>query len=104
MAGLGTFAALGAGLGAMQLWRMPPEARPLFRTRQVALALATGYGSILTVIVAAAVAPATALTGTLAAGSRLIFATLVAVVLILRRKPKQVKALRSSTAKTTISR
>jgi len=104
VAGLGTFAALGAGLGAMQLWRMPPQARPLFRTRRVVLALGTGYGSILIVIVAAAVAPATALTGTLAAGTGLIFATLVAVVLILRRKPKQVKALRSSTAKTTISR
>jgi hypothetical protein len=33
VAGLGTFAALAAGFGAVQLWRMPPEARPLFRTR-----------------------------------------------------------------------
>jgi tetratricopeptide (TPR) repeat protein len=104
VAGLGACAALGAGIGAVQLWRMPPEARPLFRTRRVALALGMGYGSIFIVAVAAAVAPATALTGTLAAGTGLIFATLVAVVLILRWKPKQVKALRSSTAKTTISR
>ena len=68
VAGLGVFATLGAGFGAVQLWRMPPEARPLFRTRRVALALGTGCSSIFIVVVAAVVAPATALIGTLAAG------------------------------------
>jgi hypothetical protein len=95
VAGLGTLAALGAGFGAVQLWQMPPEARPLLRTRRVALALGMAYGSVLIVVVAAAVAPARALIGTLAAGTGLLFATRFAVWRMLRRKPKQIKARRS---------
>ena len=58
--GLAALAALGAASRAVQLWRMPPETRPPFRTRRVALAVATAYGSILIVVVAAAVTPASA--------------------------------------------
>lgn len=89
--GLAAPAALGAGFGAAQLWRMPPEARPLFRTRQIALPLGMVYGSILIVVVAATVVPASALTGTALAGIGLIFASGVAAGQILRRKQKRVK-------------
>jgi hypothetical protein len=95
VAGLVALAALGAGFGAVQLWRMPPETRPLFRTRRVALALGTAYGSIVIVVVAAAVVPASALAGTLLAGIWLILASRFAVWRILRRKPEPVKTPRS---------
>jgi Flp pilus assembly protein TadD len=91
--GLAAVAALGAGFGAVQLWRMPPETHPLFRTRRVALAVATAYGSILIVVVAAAVTPASALAGTLMAGIWLIFASRFAVWRILRPKPRRSRSL-----------
>ena len=44
-------------IATVQLRRMPPEVRPLFRTRRVMGALAVAYGPILYAIVAAAVVP-----------------------------------------------
>jgi tetratricopeptide (TPR) repeat protein len=50
---------ISAGFGAVQLRRMPPQTRPLFRTRRVRLALGVAYGSILVGVAVAAVTPAT---------------------------------------------
>ncbi len=94
VAGLAALAALSAGFGAAQLWRMPPETRPLFRTRRVALTRGTAYGSILITVAAAAVVPARALTGTLLAGSGLIYASGLAVGQMLRRKHERIKSPR----------
>jgi hypothetical protein len=77
VAGLLALAALGAGFGVVQLWRMPPETRPLFRTRRVTLAMATAYGSVLIVVIATAAAPASALGGTLLAGCLFLYAVMV---------------------------
>lgn len=55
--GLGAVALLSAAAVAFQLRRMPPEVRPLFRTRRVMGALAVAYAPILYAVLAAAVVP-----------------------------------------------
>jgi tetratricopeptide (TPR) repeat protein len=55
--GLGAVAVVSATIAALQLRRMPPEIRPLFRTRRVLGALTMAYGPILCAVLAAAVLP-----------------------------------------------
>jgi tetratricopeptide (TPR) repeat protein len=74
------------GLGAVQLRRMPPQTRPLFRTRRVVLALATVYGTILIAVIVAAVTPARALTSALPAVTVVIVLSRFAAYAILRGK------------------
>jgi hypothetical protein len=70
----------------MQLWRMPPEMRPLLRTRRVALALGAVYSSILIAVITVAVTPARALSGALLAATALISASAFVARAILRHK------------------
>jgi tetratricopeptide (TPR) repeat protein len=79
-------AALSAGYATMQLWRMPPEMRPLLRTRRVALALGAVYSTILIAVITVAVTPARALPGALLAATALISAAAFVARAILRRK------------------
>lgn len=79
-------AALSAGYGAVQPERMPPEMRPLLRTRRMALAMGSVYGAILITIMAVAVTPAHALAGVLLAATALVAASAFAARAILRRR------------------
>ena len=79
-------AAFSGSYGAVQLWRMPHEMRPLLRTRRVALALGSVYGAILITMIIVAVTPAHAVSGALLAAMALIFASWLAARAILRRK------------------
>jgi tetratricopeptide (TPR) repeat protein len=81
--------ALIAGYGAAQLWRMPREMRPLFRTRRVALALGVVYGAILIAMITAAVTPARALPGVMLAATALIVASAFVARVIMRRRSNQ---------------
>ena len=74
------------GYTAAQLWRMPPEMRPLLRTRRMALALGVVYGAVLIAMITAVVTPARALPGLMLAATALIVASTFAARLILRRK------------------
>jgi tetratricopeptide (TPR) repeat protein len=67
--------ALIAGYGAVQLWRMPPEMRPLLRTRRVALAVGAVYGAVLIAMIAAVVTPARVVPGVMLAVTALIVAS-----------------------------
>jgi tetratricopeptide (TPR) repeat protein len=78
--------ALIEGYGAVQLWRMPPEMRLLFRTRRVGLALGVLYGAVLIVVITAAVTPAGALPLVIWATYALIVASPFVARAILRRK------------------
>jgi tetratricopeptide (TPR) repeat protein len=82
--GYAVIVALSAGFGAIQLRRMPPQIRPLFRTRRVRLALAVAYGSILIAVAVAAATPADALSGAILAVTALIITSRLAAVAILR--------------------
>lgn len=82
--GYAAIAALSAGWGAMQLWRLPPQTRPLFRTRRFVLALGVAYGSILLAAITAAVTPAHSLSGALLAATALIVISRFAAYAILR--------------------
>jgi tetratricopeptide (TPR) repeat protein len=84
--GLVVMAVLCAGFGAVQLWRMPPETHPLFRTRRIVLALVTVYGSLLIAVAVAVLTPIQALPGTLLVATALIFLSQVAVAATLRHK------------------
>jgi tetratricopeptide (TPR) repeat protein len=79
-------AALIAGYAAVQLWRMPPEMRPLFRTRRMALALGAVYSAILIAMITVAVTPARALSGALLAATALIFTSAFVARAILRHQ------------------
>jgi tetratricopeptide (TPR) repeat protein len=83
--------ALIAGYGAVQLRRMPPEVRPLLRTRRVALAAGVVYGAVLIAMIAAAVTPARVLPGVMLAATALIVASSFTERLILRRKRSQAR-------------
>jgi tetratricopeptide (TPR) repeat protein len=78
--------ALVAGYGAVQLWRMPPEMRLLFRTRRVGLALGAVYGAVLIELITAAVTPAPALPFAIFATTALILASPFVARASLRRK------------------
>jgi hypothetical protein len=84
--GLAGIVALGTGFGAWQRWRMPRETRPLFRTRRVVLALSLVYASFLIAIIAVAVVPAGALSGTLLATVAIVTIARFAAAMILRPK------------------
>ena len=90
-AGIGYTAtiALIAGYGAVQLWRMPPEVRPLLRTRRVALALGVAYCAVVIAMIAAAVTPARVLPGVMLAVTALIVASSITGRLLLRGRRKQ---------------
>jgi tetratricopeptide (TPR) repeat protein len=75
-----------AGYGTLQLWRLPPQMRPLFRTRRVRLALGAVFGSILIAVIVAAVTPPGALPFALLAAAVLVFASAFAVRAISRHK------------------
>lgn len=75
---------LTVGFTTIQMRRMPPEARPLFQTHRIALALATVYGPILVAVIVAAVTPASALTGALLAVTALILVSRLVAYGILR--------------------
>jgi hypothetical protein len=77
--------ALVAGYGAVQLWRMPPEMRLLFRTRRIGVALGAFYGAVLVQLITAAVTPAGALPLAIFATTGLILASPFAARAILRR-------------------
>ncbi|HEX6512499.1 MAG TPA: tetratricopeptide repeat protein [Chloroflexota bacterium] len=77
---------LAAGYGMVQLWRMPPEMRLLFRTGRVALALGTIYGAILTELTTAAVTPARALPAAMLSATALIVASAFVARASLRSK------------------
>jgi tetratricopeptide (TPR) repeat protein len=81
--------ALVAGYGAVQLGRLPPELRRLYRTRRKALALGTIYGAILIALIIVAVVPARALPGAMLAASVLILASGFAAQVGLRRKDNE---------------
>jgi tetratricopeptide (TPR) repeat protein len=89
-------ATVSAGLGAVQLWRMPPQARALFRTRRVMLALAVAYGSILVAMIVATVTPIRALSGALLAATVLIVASRFAAYAILRYRRSTVGRARGA--------
>ena len=82
--GLAGITALGTCLGVLQIWRMPPETRPLFRTRRVVRALGLVYASFVIAMIAAAVAPTEALPATLIATVAITTASRFAASLILR--------------------
>jgi tetratricopeptide (TPR) repeat protein len=82
--GLAGITALGTGLGALQIWRMPPETRPLFRTRRVIQALGLVYASFVIAMIAAAVAPTAALPATLIATVAITTVSRFAASMILR--------------------
>jgi len=86
--GYAAIVALSAGLAAVQLWRMPPQTRPLLRTRRFVLALGLAYGSILLAAITAAVTPVDALSGALLAATVLIVATRFAAFAILLHNGK----------------
>jgi tetratricopeptide (TPR) repeat protein len=75
-----------AAYGAVQLRRMPPEIRPLLRTRRVSLALRVVYGTVLIAMITAAVTPARALPGVMLAATVLILASSLVARVILRRR------------------
>jgi len=77
---------LSAGFFAVQLQRMPPAARQLFRTRRIALALATACGAILIAMIVAAVTPVGALPTAVPAVTLLIVASRFIAAAILPRK------------------
>lgn len=77
-----------AGYRAVQLRRMPPQTRLLFRTRRVALALGAVYGAIFVALVTAAVIPARALPGAMLSVIVLIVASAVAARASLQRKTR----------------
>lgn len=83
--GYAAIVGLSAGWGAVQLWRMPPQTRPLFRTRRFVLALGVAYGAIVVAATVAAVTPVHALSGALLAATVLIVASRFAAYAILRR-------------------
>ena len=85
----GAIVALSAGFGAVQLWRMPPQARRLFRSRQIALALGAAYGAILIAAIVTAVTPAAALSGALAATTALMIASRFVAYAMLRNKQSE---------------
>jgi tetratricopeptide (TPR) repeat protein len=87
--GLTGIVILGTGFGAWQRWRMPRETRPLFRTRRVILALSLVYASFLLAIIAVAVVPANALSGTLLATVAIVTIARFAAAMILRPKAKR---------------
>lgn len=78
--------ALIAGYAGVQLWRMPPEMRPLLRTRRVTLALGVIYGAVLIAMITAAVAPARALPDVMLAATVSIVVSAFTARMILRRK------------------
>ncbi len=82
--------AVSAGYGATQVWRMPRETRPLFRTRKVTCALGLVYGCIILGLIAAAVAPAAVLTGAVGVATACILASRFAAHAILRSRPRSV--------------
>jgi Flp pilus assembly protein TadD len=84
VAGLGAVALLSAGIAAVQLRRMPPEVRPLFRTRRVLGALAVAYAPILYAVLAAAVVPAPALPAVLLTAAAAMIALRFAANAMLR--------------------
>ena len=77
--------ALIAAYGAVQLWRMPPQIRPLLRTRRVALSLGVVYGAVFIAMIAAAVTPANLLPGVMLATIGLILVSSFVARVILRR-------------------
>jgi hypothetical protein len=78
--------ALIAGYEAVQLWRLPPEMRLLFRTRRVMLALGAVYGAALIEVITAVVTPAGWLPVALFVPTALVFASAFAARASLRRK------------------
>lgn len=84
LTGFALLAVLSVGFGAIQLWRMPRQARPLLRARRIVLALSVVYGSILTAVAAAGVAPPASLTTAVVAATALIVASRFVAFAILR--------------------
>jgi Flp pilus assembly protein TadD len=77
---------LSAGFGAVQVWRMPRPARPLFRSWRVALAIGAVYGAICVAGIVAVVTPRAALSGAAPPVTLLIVASRFVAFAILRRR------------------
>lgn len=82
--GLSAVALVSVIVAAVLLRRMPPEVRPLFRTRRVLGALAMAYGPILFAVLAAAVLPIAIVPGVLIIAAIAMIGLRFAAIAILR--------------------
>jgi hypothetical protein len=85
-AGLSATMVLSVALAAIRLRAMPSAARPLIRSRRIALAFGVVYGSLLVAIIVAAVTPATTLSAALTAAGALVIASRFIAYAILRKR------------------
>ena len=82
--GLSVIAVISAALAAARLRALPTAARPLVRTRRVALALGVVYSTIVLAIIVAVAVPAHTLPEALAGAGVLVIASRFAAYAILR--------------------